>query len=307
MRIPVLTTAPCSSIMDSMNRLDPARRATVIRCLVEGNSIRSTVRMTGVAKGTVVKLLVEIGAACSKFQDEKLRNLPLKRIQCDEIWSFVGCKQKNLTTENADKQIAGDVWTWTAIDADTKLVPCWLLGKRDAESATEFIQDLADRLANRVQLTTDGLKVYLNAIIDAFADDIDYSILHKVYGADVAGEARYSPAKCIGCEKQEVLGNPDPKHISTSYVERANLTMRMSMRRFTRLTNAFSTKVENHAAAVALYFMWYNFGRVHQTLKMTPAMAAGIESHPWSVAEVIDLLAQAEPKATRPKRAKISN
>lgn len=307
MRIPVLTTAPCSSIMDSMNRLDPARRATVIRCLVEGNSIRSTVRMTGVAKGTVVKLLVEIGAACSKFQDEKLRNLPLKRIQCDEIWSFVGCKQKNLTTENADKQIAGDVWTWTAIDADTKLVPCWLLGKRDAESATEFIQDLADRLANRVQLTTDGLKVYLNAIIDAFADDIDYSILHKVYGADVAGEARYSPAKCIGCEKQEVLGNPDPKHISTSYVERANLTMRMSMRRFTRLTNAFSKKVENHAAAVALYFMWYNFGRVHQTLKMTPAMAAGIESHPWSVAEVIDLLAQAEPKATRPKRAKISN
>ncbi|MGI8745137.1 MAG: IS1 family transposase [Bryobacteraceae bacterium] len=290
-----------------MNRLDPARRATVIRCLVEGNSIRSTVRMTGVAKGTVVKLLVEIGAACSKFQDEKLRNLPLKRIQCDEIWSFVGCKQKNLTTENADKQIAGDVWTWTAIDADTKLVPCWLLGKRDAESATEFIQDLADRLANRVQLTTDGLKVYLNAIIDAFADDIDYSILHKVYGADVAGEARYSPAKCIGCEKQEVLGNPDPKHISTSYVERANLTMRMSMRRFTRLTNAFSKKVENHAAAVALYFMWYNFGRVHQTLKMTPAMAAGIESHPWSVAEVIDLLAQAEPKATRPKRAKISN
>lgn len=276
--------------MVSMNRLDTSRRVQVIRCLCEGNSIRSTVRITGVAKNTVAKLLLEIGAACTRYQNETMRNLKCQRIQCDEIWSFVYAKEKNVTISIAEKRVAGSVWTWTAIDADTKLIPCWLIGKRDAGCATEFIQDLANRLANRVQLTTDGLKVYLNAVIDAFADDIDYAILHKVYGADRADEARYSPATCIGCDKQEMLGDPNPKHISTSYVERANLTMRMSVRRFTRLTNAFSKKIENHAAAVALYFMWYNFGRIHQTLKMTPAMKAGIANHPWTVEEIIGLL-----------------
>jgi IS1 family transposase len=288
-----------------MNRLDPARRAQVVRCLVEGNSIRSTVRMTGVAKNTVAKLLVELGAACTVFMDGAMRDLPCKRIQCDEIWSFVYAKEKNVTEQIAEKQVAGSVWTWTAIDADSKLIPCWLIGKRDAGCATEFMQDLAARLANRVQLTTDGLKVYLNAIIDAFADDIDYAILHKVYGNERPDAARYSPATCIGCEKQEVLGNPDAKHVSTSYVERANLSMRMSMRRFTRLTNAFSKKLENHAAMVAVYFTWYNFGRRHQTLGTSPAIAAGIANHVWSVDEMVGLLAAVEPKSTRP--AKVSN
>jgi IS1 family transposase len=275
--------------MVSMNRLNSESRAQVIRCLIEGNSIRSTVRMTGVAKNTVVKLLVEVGAACSQYQDEKLRNLTCQRIQCDEIWQYVGCKQKQVTVEKMEAGICGDTWTWTAIDADTKLVPCWLVGKRDAGCATEFIQDLAGRLTSRVQLTTDGLKVYLNAVLDTFGEEIDYGILHKVYGAEPANEARYSPAKCISCDKKPAIGNPDEKHISTSYVERANLTMRMSMRRFTRLTNAFSKKIENHCAAIALYFMWYNFGRIHQTLKMTPAMKAGICTKPWTVEEILAL------------------
>lgn len=275
--------------MISMNRLDISRRAHVIRCLVEGNSIRSTVRMTGVAKNTVANLLVEVGTACAKYQDQHLTNLSCERIQCDEIWSFVYCKEKNLTPAIVDKQIAGSVWTWTAIDADTKLVPCWFVGQRDAGSATEFIQDLAARLTHRVQITTDGLKVYVNAIADSFGSQVDYAILHKVYGNERPDAARYSPATCIATEKVDVIGNPDEKHVSTSYVERANLTMRMSMRRFTRLTNAFSKKVENHAAAVALYFMWYNFGRVHQTLKMTPAMKAGIAAKHWTVEEILAL------------------
>ena len=234
-----------------MNKLDSAKRTQVVAALVEGNSIRATVRMTGVAKNTIAKLLVELGAACSDYLNQTLVNLPCKRIQCDEIWSFVGAKQKQVTPKMADERIAGDVWTWVAMDADTKLVCSWLVGRRDAGCATEFIQDLANRLANRVQLTTDGLKVYLNAVIDAFADDIDYAILHKIYGADRPTEARYSPAICTGCDKEEVLGNPNPKHISTSYIERQNLTMRMQMRRFTRLTNAFSKKIENHIASIA--------------------------------------------------------
>jgi IS1 family transposase len=287
-----------------MNRLDANRRAQVIRCLVEGNSINSTVRMTSVAKNTVLKLLVEIGSACSAFLDEKMQNLPCRRLQADEAWSFCYCKQRNLTPKIAEKQIAGDVWIWAAIDADTKLIPSWLLGKRDAGCATEFIQDLESRLANRVQLTTDGLKVYLNAVIDAFADDIDYAVLHKIYGAEPANEARYGPARCIGCEREAVLGSPDPKHVSTSYIERQNLTMRMSMRRFTRLTNAFSKKIENHSAAVALYMMYYNFGRKHQTLGTTPAVKAGIADHIWSVEEIVGLLEASEPKSTR---AAVSN
>jgi IS1 family transposase len=286
-----LTIHARSSIIVSMNRLDNTRRAQVVRCLVEGNSIRSTVRMTGVAKNTVVKLLVELGAACTRFHDEVVRNLKCDRLQADEIWSFVYAKQKNVKPEHfEDDGYAGDVWTWTAIDADTKLIASWMLGSRDAAAARDFMADLASRLAWRVQLTTDGHKAYLTAVKAAFGDDIDYAMLVKIYGEPTDGQKRYSPADCIGCERREITGTPDPMHISTSYAERQNLTMRMSMRRFTRLTNAFSKKVENHAAAVALYFTYYNFGRKHQTLKMTPAMAAGLTDHVWSVDEIIALL-----------------
>jgi len=273
-----------------MNRMNTPRRTQVIQWLLEGNSISSSVRMTGAAKNRVLKLLVEVGSACSAFLDEKMRNLACARLQADEAWSFCHCKQRNLTREIAEKTVAGDVWVWVAIDADTKLIPCWLLGKRDAGCGTEFIQDLAGRLADRVQLTPDGLRVYVNAVYDAFGEDIDYSVLHKIYGAEPVREARYSPAKCIGCERQPVIWNPDSKHISTSYVERQNLTMRMCMRRFTRLTNAFSKKIENHCAAVALYMMFYNFGRKHLTLGATPAVKAGLTNHIWTLEEIIGLL-----------------
>ncbi len=288
-----LTKQHNSSIMVSMNRLSNEDRIRVIAALVEGNSIRSTVRMTGVAKNTVAKLLVDIGAACSSYQDQAFRNLSCKRVQCDEIWSFVGAKQKNVKPEHfEDGGFAGDVWTWTAIDADTKLVPCWMLGARDAQSANAFIGDLASRLASRVQLTTDGHKPYLKAVEGAFGFDVDYAMLIKIYGASSEGEKRYSPASCLGCESKAVTGQPDPKHVSTSFVERQNLTMRMGMRRFTRLTNAFSKKVENHAAAIALHFMYYNFVRIHQTLKVTPAMAAGVTTKLWEIADVVNLLDQ---------------
>jgi IS1 family transposase len=275
--------------MVSMNRLPMAKRVAVVKALVEGCSIRSTVRMTGVAKNTIVKLLAELGAACTRYQDATLRNLPSRRIQADEIWSFVGGKDKNLSEEQKHNGL-GSVWTWTAIDADSKLIVSWMIGSRDAESAYEFMQDVAGRLRNRVQLTTDSHRPYLQAVDAAFGTEIDYAILQKIYGADPGSERRYSPAVCIGCKAEEVSGSPDPKHVSTSYVERQNLTMRMSMRRFTRLTNAFSKKVENHAAAVALYFMYYNFGRVHQTLRVTPAMEAGVTDHVWSVEEIVGLL-----------------
>jgi IS1 family transposase len=269
---------------------------------VEGNSVNSTVRLTGVAKNTVLKLLVEIGSACSAFLDVTMRDLSCQRLEADEAWSFCYAKQRNVTTEMAEERVAGDVWAWVAIDADTKIIPTWRLGRRDGETATEFIQDLADRLANRVQLTTDGLKVYINAVLDAFGTDVDYSILHKVYAATPTGEARYSPAKCIGCERVRVVGGPDPRYISTSYIERQNLTMRMSMRRFTRLTNAFSKKIENHSAAVALYMMYYNYGRKHATLGTTPAVKAGLTDHVWSVEEIVGVLEAIEPKSTRPAR-----
>jgi IS1 family transposase len=276
-----------------MNKLSTEKRAAVVAALVEGNSIRATVRMTGVAKNTVVKLLVDLGAACARYQDETLRNLPCKRLQCDEIWSFVGAKDKNVPAEKQGKFGFGSVWTWTAIDADTKLVPSFFVGTRDLGSAYTFISDLASRLLNRVQLTTDAHRPYLSAVEDAFGADIDYAMLQKLYGSDPQGEKRYSPAQCIGCKVETVTGDPDPKHISTSYVERHNLSMRMSMRRFTRLTNAFSKKVENHAAAVAVYFMYYNFGRVHQTLRVTPAMEAGVSDHVWTIAEIVALLDRA--------------
>jgi IS1 family transposase len=276
--------------MVSMNQLSKAERARVVASLVEGNSIRATVRMTGTAKNTVVKLLVELGAACSKYQDQAIRNVQTKRVQCDEIWSFVGSKEKN-TTREKKAEGRGDCWTWTALDADSKLILSFRLGDRTLATAYDFMHDLADRVVTRpIQLTTDGHRVYLEGAETAFNEDIDYAMLQKVYRANPEGESRYSPAKCIGCDIKHVSGVPDPKHISTSYVERQNLTMRMSMRRFTRLTNAFSKKWENQAAMVALYFMYYNFGRVHQTLRVTPAMEAGIAFHVWSIEEIVGLL-----------------
>jgi IS1 family transposase len=273
-----------------MNKLDTAKRAQIVAALVEGCSIRATVRMTGASKNTIAKLLVELGAACSDYLDKTLVNLTSKRIQCDELWSFVGAKQKNVTAEMAAQKFCGDAWTWIALDADTKLICSWLVGKRDPGSATQFVQDLAGRLKNRVQLTTDGLKIYLNAIADSFGNQIDYAMLIKVYGNDPEGQKRYSPAQCLGTKREAVTGSPDPKHVSTSYVERQNLTMRMGMRRFTRLTNGFSKKVENHVAMVALHCMHYNFARIHQTLRVTPAMAAGISGHVWELPELIALI-----------------
>lgn len=267
-------------IIRRMNTLTREKRKVVI----------ATVRMTGVHRTTIQKLLVDLGAACSDYQDKTFRNLRLRHLQCDEIWSFVGCKEKHATREHKARGW-GDIWTWTAIDAETKLIPCWYIGTRDAYAAYSFIQDLKSRLANRIQLTTDGHKVYLNAVEDAFGSEIDYAQLVKLYGAAPEGhEIRYSPAKYMGARKEVVQGSPDPKHVSSSYAERQNLTMRMSMRRFTRLTNGFSKKVENHEAALALYFMYYNFCRVHQTLRVTPAMEAKLTDHVWSIGEVLELL-----------------
>lgn len=274
-----------------MNKLDGAKRSQVVAALVEGNSIRATVRMTGVAKNTIAKLLVELGAACTDYMDRTLRNLPCQRIQVDEIWSFVGAKQKNVKATMFDNGgFAGDAWVFVAIDADTKLIIDWLVGRRDAGYATDFLQSVSARLSKRVQLTTDGHKMYLSAVPDAFGESVDYAQLVKVYGNDPEGQKRYSPAQCLGAIKQTVIGTPDPKHVSTSFIERQNLTMRMSMRRFTRLTNAFSKKMENHIAAIALHCMYYNFCRIHQTLRVTPAMQAGIANHLWDLSELISLL-----------------
>jgi IS1 family transposase len=277
--------------MVSMNRLDAETRCRVVACLVEGNSIRATVRMTGAAKNTVTKLLVELGAACLDYQDRAFQNLPCKRVQVDECWAFCYAKAKNVTPEILAKNPnAGDAWTWAAIDADTKLIPSWIIGPRDGVTARMFVNDLADRLADRIQLTSDGLAVYLQAVERAFRGEVDYAQLVKVYGNDPEGQKRYSPAECIGCEKHAIVGDPDPRHVSTSYIERANLTMRMGMRRFTRLTNAFSRKIENHSAAVALHMMHYNFVRIHQTLRTTPAMAAGVTNRLWEIADIVALL-----------------
>jgi IS1 family transposase len=272
-----------------MNRLSIEKRAQILAALVEGNSLRSVVRMTGAAMNTVLKLLADLGDACAEYQDATLRKLPCKRIQCDEVWQFCYAKAKNVPMEKRGQFGFGDVWTWVALDADTKLVPCWTIGDRSAGTAYAFIRDLACRLTKRVQLTTDGYRVYLNAVEDAFGMDVDYAMLVKLYGNDAEKEVRYSPAECIGCQTAIVTGNPDPKHISTSYVERQNLTMRMGMRRFTRLTNAFSKKVDNLGHAVAIHYMHYNFARIHKTLRVTPAMEAGISDHVWDVQEIVRL------------------
>ena len=273
-----------------MNRLTTAKRVAVVGALVEGNSIRATARMTDVSKPTILKLLADLGPACTRYQNEHLRNLRCRRIQCDEIWQFCYAKQKNVENAKSAPEGAGDVWTWVAIDADTKLIPAWLIGPRDLGSAYTFMMDLASRLRWRVQLTTDGLTSYLSAVEDAFGADIDYAMLRKTYGADTEAEKRYSPAKIQGCSTDIVAGDPSPKHISTSYIERQNLTMRMSMKRFARLSNGFSKKIENHAHAVALHFMHYNFARIHKTLRTTPAQAAGVTDRLWEIADIVTLL-----------------
>lgn len=272
-----------------MNKMSTERRAAVVRCLVEGNSIRSTVRMTGAAKNTVVKLLADLGQACSTYQHETLVGLKTRVVQVDEIWSFVGSKEKNTSAEKKEEG-NGDAWTWVAIDADSKLVVTWHVGLRDQSSCRDFIDDLAARLTNRIQLTSDGLGTYKDAVKMAFGKNVDYGMLVKSYGAEAGSEIRYSPSICTGAKAKAVIGDPIESQISTSYVERQNLTMRMSMRRFTRLTNAFSKKLENHEYAVALHFMHYNFCRKHQSIKTTPAVAAGIADHVWSIEELIGLL-----------------
>lgn len=275
-----------------MNRLSTSDRARVLSCLVEGNSQRSTVRITGVAKKTVARLAVELGEACERFADKVMVNLPCERIQCDEIWAFVGCKERQ--KKSAKGQHPGDVWTWVAIDPETKLIPRWFVGDRSAESAYKFLRSLAPRLAKRIQLTTDGHRAYLIAVEAAWCmQTIDYAMLVKLYG-DSTLEGKYSPGEVIGTRKEKVSGNPDISLVCTSHVERSNLTMRMQMRRFTRLTNAFSKKFENHRLACAVHFVHYNFCRIHQSLRITPAMAAGISDHVWSLKEMVGLLTAEE-------------
>jgi len=275
-----------------MRKLDTKTRALILRLLVEGNSIRATSRIADVSKNTVNKLLIDAGKACATYHDENVRNVKASVIQCDEIWSFTYAKQENVKTATAAPEGAGDTWTWTALDSESKLIVSYMVGGRDSEYAIEFMDDLRSRLANRVQLTTDGHKAYLEAVEGAFGGDVDYAQLIKIYG-DMGGKTaarKYSPAECTGIKKRSIEGSPDKSLISTSYVERQNLTMRMHMRRFTRLTNGFSKKVENHMHAVALHFMYYNFVKVHQTLKVTPAMEAGLTDRLWDVSDLVAII-----------------
>lgn len=296
-----------------MNTLSRPQQVLVLKCLVDGMSIRATTRISGVARNTVNRLIIEAGKVCADYQDRTLRNLPCERIQVDEVWSFVYAKEQNVPRAKNAPQQAGDVWTWTAICADTKLVPSWRVGDRSGHTADEFIYDLRGRLASRVQLTSDGYRAYLEAVEDAFGGDVDYAMLVKLYGKsenDQRPDTRYSPSECIGARKDVISGQPDLAAVSTSYVERQNLTMRMSMRRFTRLTNAFSKKLENHVHAIALHFMNYNFCRVHGSLAGTPAMAAGVTDRLWEVGDIVDLVRSAQPQPNRPKtykRREISN
>jgi IS1 family transposase len=292
-----------------MNKLGIKTRVQIINMLVEGSSMRSIARVADVSFNTVAKLLEDAGHVCDTFHDEKVRGVKAKRIQCDEIWSFTYAKQKNVATAKAAPEGAGDTWTWTGIDADSKLIISWLVGDRDADYAQAFMNDLASRLSTRVQMTTDGLKAYLEAVEGAFGADIDYAQLVKLYGnAPETAKGRYSPAECTGIKKTKIEGKPDEKHISTSYVERQNLTMRMSMRRFTRLTNGFSKKLKNHCHALALYFVHYNFIRIHKTLRVTPAMAAGLTDRIWEWEDILRILdSQQEPKKRGPYKKRGEN
>jgi IS1 family transposase len=290
--------------MSSMaNVLSAAKRVQIVAALIEGMSVRATARMVDVSKDTVAKLNLELGEACIRYMDETLRELPCRRLQVDEAWAFVFAKAKNVKPDKQGVFGYGDVWAFTAIDAETKLIPTFLVGSRDAGSATEFMQDLAGRLANRVTLVTDGHKMYLSAVEEAFQGAVDYAMLVKMYGKAPEGpEVRYSPAECIGCERIGITGQPDPKHVSTSYVERHNLTLRMGMRRYTRLTNAHSKKLRNHTAALGLFLCFYNFCRLHQSIRCTPAMAAGVTARVWSIADLVGLLPTVEHAGGRPRK-----
>jgi len=290
-----------------MNRLSNDDRAKILHLLCEGMSIRAVTRLTGASKNTVAKLLVDAGKACAAYHDAHVRNVKASRVQVDEIWSFTYAKEKNVPTAKDAPEGAGDTWTWTALDADSKLIVSYLVGGRDSEYAMWFMDDLAARLANRVQLTSDGHRAYLEAVEGAFGADVDYAQLVKLYGNAPGERGRYSPAAVTGIKKKVREGNPDMADVSTSYVERQNLTIRMHMRRFTRLTNAFSKKVENHAHAVALHMMYYNFVRIHKTLRVTPAMAAGVSDRLWEIADIAQLVADAEeaPKARGPYKKRI--
>jgi IS1 family transposase len=282
-----------------MNKLSLAKRTQILAMLCEGSSMRSISRVVDVSINTVTKLLEDAGEACAAIHDENVRNVKASRIQCDEIWSFCYAKQKNVATAKDAPDEAGDVWTWTALDADSKMIVSWFCGDRSGQSAITLMDDLRERLANRVQLTTDGHKAYLEAVEGAFGGDVDYAMLVKLYGETAGPKGRYSPAECIGARKEKIEGKPDLKHVSTSYVERQNLTMRMSMRRFTRLTNAFSKKLDNHMHALALYFVHYNFCRIHKTLRVTPAMAAGVTDRLWSLEDVASAI---EARAAKPAK-----
>ena len=290
-----------------MNKLPIQKRVQILSMLCEGSSMRSISRVCDVSINTVAKILVDAGRACMNFHDEKVRGVAAKRVQVDEIWSFTAAKQKNVAGMKKPVDGAGDTWTWTAIDADTKLIAAWFVGGRDAECANAFINDLASRLANRVQLTSDGHAPYLQAVEGAFGADVDYAQLVKIYGSSPeSAKGRYSPAECTGIKKTRIEGSPEEKHISTSYIERSNLTMRMHNRRFTRLTNAFSKKFESHVQMVALYTVFYNFTRIHKTLRVTPAMAAGLTDRVWGMEDVVALMDAAAPKPGRPKTYKKS-
>ena len=280
-----------------MNKLTLQERTQILHLLCEGSSIRAVTRITGASKKAVSKLLVDAGKVCLAYHDENVRNVEAKRVQCDEIWTFTHCKQKNVARAKAAPPEAGDTWTWVALDADSKLIVSWLVGGRSAEYALAFMDDVRERLANRVQLTTDAHRAYLEAVEGAFGGDVDYAQLVKLYGEEPgrSPERRYSPAVCTGAKKVRVEGSPDPAHVSTSYVERNNLTMRMHMRRFTRLTNAFSKRIENHACAVALHMLYYNFVKVHGKLRMSPAMAAGVADRLWDVSDIAALVEAADP------------
>lgn len=289
--------------MPGMNKLTSSERARIIHLLCEGSSIRSVTRLLNVGKNTVTRLMIDAGKACSAYHDETVRGVKSKRVQVDELWSFTYAKQKNVATAKKAPEGAGDTWTWTALDADSKFIISWFVGGRDGECAAMFMNDLASRLANRVQLTSDGHRAYLEAVEGAFGADIDYAQLVKLYGAAPESfKGRYSPADCIGARKEPVTGNPDKAHVSTSYVERSNLTVRMHNRRFTRLTNAFSKKVENHEHSMALFTTYYNFVRIHKTLRETPAMAAGVSKRLWEVSDIVALLEAEEAKVAPVKR-----